>query len=267
MAKTLNYKKGFKAGANSVDEGLPGWFGTFADMMTLLMAFFVLLVAMSTMDPVKLQEMADSMGKSVGSKKKMDGAMDLADIKSETVAMLEKQENEEIKEKVEVFSTPKGLVISISQEASFDPGSANLKPEFQSILDELVPIINAPRNFHPVLIEGHTDDRPIPKSLQRKFPTNWELSSARATSVVRRLIKMDIDPLRLEATGVAQFSPREKPPFPRLMDLAWISETNNSPEGRAANRRVEILFPKRTYKDQLEPTIEEEVVSETASAE
>ena len=124
MAKTLNYKKGFKAGANSVDEGLPGWFGTFADMMTLLMAFFVLLVAMSTMDPVKLQEMADSMGKSVGSKKKMDGAMDLADIKSETVAMLEKQENEEIKEKVEVFSTPDGLVISISQEASFDAGSA-----------------------------------------------------------------------------------------------------------------------------------------------
>jgi hypothetical protein len=51
------------------------------------------------------------------------------------------------------------------------------------------------------------------------------------------------------------------------MDLAWISETNNSPEGRAANRRVEILFPKRTYKDRLEPTIEEEVVSETASAE
>ena len=45
MAKTLNYKKGFKAGANSVDEGLPGWFGTLADMMTLLMAIFVLLVA------------------------------------------------------------------------------------------------------------------------------------------------------------------------------------------------------------------------------
>ena len=264
MAKTLNYKKGFKAGANSVDEGLPGWFGTFADMMTLLMAFFVLLVAMSTMDPVKLQEMADSMGKSVGSKKKMEGAMDLADIKSETVAMLEKQENEEIKEKVEVFSTPKGLVISIAQEASFDPGSAKLKKEFQTILNELIPIINAPRNFHPVLVEGHTDNVPIHNKL---FNSNWELSAGRASSVVRKLIEMDVDPLRLGATGVAEFSPREKPPFPRLMDMAWISETNNSPEGRAANRRVEILFPKRTYKDRLEPTVEEEVVSETASAE
>tara|TARA_Y100000758_G_scaffold286627_1_gene237490 strand:+ start:644 stop:1447 length:804 start_codon:yes stop_codon:yes gene_type:complete len=267
LAKTLNYKKGFKAGAGSVDEGLPGWFGTFADMMTLLMAFFVLLVAMSTMDPVKLQEMADSMGKSVGTKKKMDGAMDLADIKSETVAMLEKQENEEIKEKVEVFSTPDGLVISISQEASFDVGSAKLKPEFQSILDELVPIINAPRNFHPVLIEGHTDNEPITGSLKKKYASNWELSAARASSVVRRLINMDIDPLRLEATGKAEFSPREKPPFPRLLDQSWIAEKNNSPEGRAQNRRVEILFPKKTYKDQMSPKIQEEVVTETAVAE
>ena len=78
---------------------------------------------------------------------------------------------------------------------------------------------------------------------------------------------MNIDPLRLEATGVAQFSPREKPPFPRLMDLAWISETNNSPEGRAANRRVEILFPKKTYKDRIDPKVQEEVVTETAVAE
>lgn len=265
MPKTLNFKKGFKAGANSVDEGLPGWFGTFADMMTLLMAFFVLLVAMSTLDPVKLQEMADSMGKSVGSTKKMEGAMDLADIKSEVVAMLEEQENEEMKEQMEVYSSPKGLVISISQEASFDPGSATPKKGFQSILDKLVPIINAPNNYHPVLIEGHTDDRPIPKRLQRVFPTNWELSSARASSIVRKLLTMEVDPLRLEATGMAEFSPRKKPPFPRLLDQSWIAETNNSPEGRAENRRVEIVFPKKTMKDQMGPKVEE--VIETASSE
>ena len=68
------YNKGFESGANSVEEGLPGWFGTFADMMTLLFAFFVLLAAISTMDPVKLQEMANSEGKSLGSKIKKDGA-------------------------------------------------------------------------------------------------------------------------------------------------------------------------------------------------
>ena len=68
------YNKGFEAGENSVEEGLPGWFGTFADMMTLLFAFFVLLAAISTMDPVKLQEMSNSEGKSLGSKIKKDGA-------------------------------------------------------------------------------------------------------------------------------------------------------------------------------------------------
>ena len=67
------YNKGFESGANSVEEGLPGWFGTFADMMTLLFAFFVLLAAISTMDPVKLQEMANSQGKSLGSKIKAQG--------------------------------------------------------------------------------------------------------------------------------------------------------------------------------------------------
>ena len=67
------YNKGFEDGANSVEEGLPGWFGTFADMMTLLFAFFVLLAAISTMDPVKLQEMSNSEGKSLGSKIKSSG--------------------------------------------------------------------------------------------------------------------------------------------------------------------------------------------------
>ena len=265
MASSPDFKKGFVQGANSVDEGLPGWFGTFADMMTLLMAFFVLLVAMSTLDPVKLQEMADSMGKSVGSTKKMEGAMDLADIKSDVVTMLEESENEEIKEQMEVYSTAEGLVISISQEASFESGSAELKPKFQSILDKLVPIINDPTNYHPVHIEGHTDNRPIPKSLQKRYLTNWELSSARASSVVRKLINMNVDPLRLEATGIAEFSPRDKPPFPRLLDQSWIAETNNSPEGRAKNRRVEILFPKKTTKDMMGPKTEESGNTETAS--
>ena len=73
MAITTAEKKKFlQKGAEQVDEGLPGWFGTFADMMTLLFAFFVLLAAMSTIDPVKYQEMADSMGKSVGKKIKVD---------------------------------------------------------------------------------------------------------------------------------------------------------------------------------------------------
>ena len=71
------FEDGYNSGVDSVDEGLPGWFGTFADMMTLLFAFFVLLAAISTLDPVKLQEMANSTGKSLGSKIKKDNAAEL----------------------------------------------------------------------------------------------------------------------------------------------------------------------------------------------
>ena len=72
MAATPQEIKKYEAkGREQVDEGLPGWFGTFADMMTLLFAFFVLLAAISTIDPVKLQNMADGMGKSVGKKKSL----------------------------------------------------------------------------------------------------------------------------------------------------------------------------------------------------
>ena len=73
MAATPQEKKQFiRKGMGMVEEGLPGWFGTFADMMTLLFAFFVLLAAISTIDPVKLQNMADGMGKSVGKKEEIE---------------------------------------------------------------------------------------------------------------------------------------------------------------------------------------------------
>ena len=91
MAATPQEKKKFMAkGMELVDEGLPGWFGTFADMMTLLFAFFVLLAAISTIDPVKLQNMADSMGKSVGTKEEIDNqAMSLGDIHKAATKMVE----------------------------------------------------------------------------------------------------------------------------------------------------------------------------------
>ena len=76
--KSQVIKKYINKGRDQVEEGLPGWFGTFADMMTLLFAFFVLLAAISTMDPVKLQEMANSEGKSLGSKIKKEGNVILA---------------------------------------------------------------------------------------------------------------------------------------------------------------------------------------------
>jgi chemotaxis protein MotB len=243
MAATSQEKKKYIAkGRDQVDEGLPGWFGTFADMMTLLFAFFVLLAAISTIDPVKLQEMADGMGKSVGKKEKLENqSMSLADVKKAAQEMIDEMEADpETGEKpVEVTTGPKGVTIGISSDISFSSGSANLKPEIVNVLDKIVPTIEA--SYFMVAVEGHTDTDVLPKSIQSKYPSNWELSGARAASVVRQLVNMEVDPTRLQAVGFAQYVPRDRP-TDRIIDDELIAEFNATKELKARNRRVEITF-------------------------
>ena len=235
-------KKVIATGVKKVDEGLPGWFGTFADMMTLLFAFFVLLAAISTVDPVKLQQLADGMGKSVGSKKELENqSMSLSDIKKAADQMVEEMGiNPETGEKpVEVTTGPKGVTIGISSDISFQSGSANLKPEIVTVLDKIVPTIE--NSYFDVAVEGHTDNDPLPKSFQTKYPSNWELSSARASAVVRQLINMNVNPIRLQAVGFAEYIPRDRP-TDRIIDNALITELNLNRELKSRNRRVEITF-------------------------
>ena len=159
MAATPQERKKFIAkGMEQVDEGLPGWFGTFADMMTLLFAFFVLLAAISTIDPVKLQNMADSMGKSVGTKEEMDNqAMSLGDIHKAATKMVEEmaESSESGDPPVEVTTSPKGVTIGISSDISFESGSAITKPGFLDILKKIVPTID--ESYFMIAVEGHTD--------------------------------------------------------------------------------------------------------------
>jgi chemotaxis protein MotB len=251
MPKSAGEKKAYKAGVikgkSLVDEGLPGWFGTFADMMTLLFAFFVLLAAISTIDPVKLQEMADSMGKSVGSKiKKESQAMNLADIKKAAQDMINKmkEESESGEAPVEVTTGPKGVTIGISSDISFASGSAKTKPQIVEILEKIVPTIH--KSYFKVAVEGHTDNDVLPESLQEKFPTNWELSSARASAVVRALIKLGVNPTRLEAVGYGEFVPRDKSSHELVTDEI-IKKYNSSVQQKARNRRVSITFLAPNY--------------------
>ena len=136
-ATSAEIKKYKQKGAAEVEEGLPGWFATFADMMTLLLAFFVLLAAISTIDPVKLQEMADSMGKKVGKKTKQAKAMNMADVKKAVSNML--KENQDLQENVEIRTSPKGVTIGISSDISFRSGSADLQPGIIEVLRKIIP--------------------------------------------------------------------------------------------------------------------------------
>ncbi len=115
-----------------------------------------------------------------------------------------------------------GIRLILKDRVLFDSGSAELKPEYRPILDKIVEILKEIKN--PVEVEGHTDSIPIHTS---KYPSNWELSTARAGSVVRYFISKGLDPTRFKAVGYAD----TKPIAP-----------NTTPEGREKNRRIEIVI-------------------------
>ena len=266
MAKTPGEKKAFKSGIvkgmDMVEEGLPGWFGTFADMMTLLFAFFVLLAALSTMDPVKIMEMANSTGKSLGSKIKKEGAAELegefdkvatklSQVKASLDEMVEKIEAEMKDSKgdppVEVTTSSKGVTLEISGDFSFGSGSAGISPGLKKLLSEkIVPEIK--NSIFQIEIAGHTDSDALPKAYQKRFPSNWELSTARGAAVVRNIISHGVDPTRLVAAGYADWFPRgQAGNLTQQIDRETVLQLNDTPDKKGRNRRIEITFLKPSH--------------------
>jgi len=241
MAITVAEKKKYIAkGEGQVDEGLPGWFNTFADMMTLLFAFFVLLAAISTIDPVKYEEMADSMGKSVGKKIKIDNqAMSLMEIKKAAEKMIEEMaiDPKTGEKPVEVTTGPKGVTIAISNAISFKSGSAATMSGIMPVLEKISPTIKS-SNFQ-VAVEGHTDSQQLPEGHQ--YLSNWDLSGARAAAVVRLLIQLGVSPTRLQAVGFGEYVPRDKLTT-ELINMELIKKYNSDETQMKRNRRVEITF-------------------------
>jgi chemotaxis protein MotB len=114
------------------------------------------------------------------------------------------------------------LEIEINTDILFPSGAGDFSPQAAPVLDKLADVLKPFPN--PIRVEGHTDNRPIKTA---SFPSNWELSAARAASVVHEFTKAGIDPLRLEIVGFGEFHPRQ---------------SNDTAEGRNANRRVAILI-------------------------
>jgi chemotaxis protein MotB len=113
------------------------------------------------------------------------------------------------------------LEIEINTDILFPSGAGDFTPAAEPVLDKLADVLKPFPN--PIRVEGHTDDRPIRTAA---FPSNWELSAARAASVVHQFMRQGIDPQRLEIVGFGEFHPKQP---------------NATPEGRNANRRVAIL--------------------------
>ena len=124
---------------------------------------------------------------------------------------------------VAVTPTKEGIVVSLREAGFFDSGSTHLRPAAMPTLAEFVSVIG-PEHMK-IRIEGHTDDVPIHN---RKFDSNWELSTARATEIIKLFIgHFGIDPVRLAASGYGEFYP---------------VASNDTPDGRAANRRVDLVI-------------------------
>ncbi|MBN2232792.1 MAG: OmpA family protein [Deltaproteobacteria bacterium] len=223
------------------EEGAPAWMATFADMATLLMTFFVLLLSFSTLDVIKFREMLGSVKNAFGTQVESPGSFDEKSTTPVTIQLSEEEnrmidmmqmgaqiqraiEAHSLETDAEVTVNEEGVILKITGTLMFPAGSAEMNAEFEPFLETITKIIQ--ENSYPVAIEGHTDN--IPMANSPIYPSNWELSSARATSVLRYLVeRRQVNPQRLMAVGYADTRPLV---------------ANDSPENRAKNRRVEFHF-------------------------
>ncbi len=198
------------------DEG--GWLTTYADMMTLLMTFFVLLFAMSTLDPVKLEQFGDSTKKDKGSAKKSK-KVSLSQINKEVKKLVVEQE---LQSQVKVSMDARGVTLGIASDLAFGSGTAILSESIKSFLVKLVSTME--KATYAIAVEGHTDNDPIRSS---QFPSNWELSAARASAVIRYLTEQGIAADKFRAIGFGDTVPLV---------------ANDTRANKAKNRRVDITF-------------------------
>lgn len=135
---------------------------------------------------------------------------------------------------VSVGMDERGVVVTFVSEVLFDSGKAKVRPEADEVLDKVARVINDKVADKNIAIEGHTDNEPIKKS---GWKSNWELSTARATSVLHYLENKGTAPNRLQATGFGEYRP---------------VDSNDTKEGRQKNRRVEIIILPRMSKAEAE---------------
>lgn len=236
------------------------WLVSYADFITLLFAVFVVLYAMGQSDKKKVEEVMQSIQSSFGMATAGANAPKINVIPSQSVTIVpsikpevkvnpigrtrsgqaksraEEKDFRQIKTAVEAYLvkqgaqskvtleiTRRGLIVSLKEAGFFNSGQATIKPEAYELVNTIAEVMTQYNN--PLRLEGHTDDVPISTG---QFPSNWELSTARATNGLKYLLRnFDVDASKISATGYAEFRP--------------IAD-NSTPDGRARNRRVDLVM-------------------------
>jgi len=236
------------------------WLIPYSDLLTLLLALFIVLFSMRVEDKAKMDAIMESLYKAFNTVSVFDtnsggqtpssssntmnkvspqhnpngNPKQLPNANQNTAVNENEQKLQEFMKKMQAYidqnqlnaeiqltQLQEGIQITLKDRIIFDSGSEQLKPNFLPILDNIAKMLQTIDN--PIIIEGHTDNQPIHSA---KFPSNWELSGARALSVVHYLQTKQINPARLRYVGYGEY----KPVYP-----------NDTPAHREANRRVNII--------------------------
>lgn len=213
-------------------EGAPGWMCTFADMMTLLMCFFVLLVAMSTITETKLIAAMGSFRAHLGFMPNQLRVLAILKNTNTNRKVKESVKKKGVKGKhVRVMTVREGDRIVLGGRLTFNPGSAEIR---QEAVPELIRITDTLRGYRNIIeITGHTSAAQL--SANSPFKDNWELSWERAMAIGRFFIEEGkINPKRLRTKGAGQYDP---------------AADNLFADGQDRNRRVEILVSNKVIKN------------------
>ena len=228
------------------EEGGEAWLLPYSDLMTLLLAVFIVLFAVSQVDQAKAKDMSEAFTEEMMTQSYIVSKLNEQETtqnESSTASEGELQKLEALKAELDAklqsadlaaaITTSidkRGLVVSFNNAIIFEPGSAEIKKDNEGILLEIAKMVSVMDNY--IRIEGHTDNIPMNSDL---FPSNWELSSARAVNVVRLFVNSaNASPEKLIAVGYGEYRP--------------IAD-NATEEGRAKNRRIDIIVLSEKYND------------------
>jgi chemotaxis protein MotB len=237
-------------------KGSPEYMLTYGDMMTLLLCFFVMMYTTATVDGHKFKLILSAFrgsfyilpgGKTFSEAPLMDMGQQMTNLPAEVKGdQLDKALQNAVSafkaeiadKRIRITEDERGVVITFASDAYFKAGSAQLTDELRSVLTKVSStLMNLPNHFR---VEGHTSDRPLTDpELKDKYPTNWELSTARAVNVLKYLVENKyVKPYRISAAGYGAYRP---------------IESNETPEGRAMNRRVDLIILRERVGRREEP--------------
>ncbi len=237
-------------------RSVPPWIITFADMVTLLMVFFILLFAIGTVEQDKWRQIKESLREALGAdaieelgtRQGLDVIQTQVDEQTvhavDEVGAMVNREMEDIISEVEEFvfknklsgevrvsSDERGAVITISDVVVFPPGSADMTSRGRKTLRQVFDVLKQ-FNYN-VKVEGHTDNTPIHTL---RYPSNWELSASRAAEVAHMLIDDGYPPERISVEGFAEFRP---------------IVPNTSAQNRSRNRRIEVVYQRGSIRKRM----------------